>query len=412
VIKNKEIHDVDICISGVSLVELNESLSLNYGSIQNKKFIPGNPSARKFQDVLKLFIQDYEIDITNPRSKNYNEVGTFNDDVIYRDFTINTLYYDIQKRLLIDETGKGMSDIQQKIIRTPIQPIITLRQSPIRAFRVFKFLSKFEGFTIHKDLHDCLLLDEVKFLLKTISPEIIKSEFNNIIKGPFSTISFPLFCEYNFLPSVFPLDNNENWNIVNISVNYFQRAVNIIKDNEFIEADRDIFLYSSIFLPFSINYQELPFTKYKMREEWKLSNQIIDNIILLLNSWKIFSDCAQAIFNSREYSTLHLVKILRKLKDKWIILLEFSKLSDSVNSTDDYLQKYLLFHSTIKQKFIDNTPIWKVKPLILAKDLKEKFNLNNKEISDTIDLILEWQVNNPQKSVEDCEGWLKQILNK
>ena len=60
-----------------------------------------------------------------------------------RDFTINSMYQDIESGKVFDPTGFGINDIESKILRTPVPPEITIKNDPRRIFRAIKLASQF-----------------------------------------------------------------------------------------------------------------------------------------------------------------------------------------------------------------------------------------------------------------------------
>ncbi len=71
-----------------------------------------------------------------------NDWGSAEEDVLRRDFTINGLFYDPQKELLLDYVG-GYLDSQKRILRTIGNPEIRFRQDPVRMIRLIKFRARF-----------------------------------------------------------------------------------------------------------------------------------------------------------------------------------------------------------------------------------------------------------------------------
>lgn len=67
------------------------------------------------------------------------EPTSLNKDIYARDFTINTLLYEPKEEKILDLTGFGISDIKNKILRTPIDPMKTLGHSPKRVLRGLRF---------------------------------------------------------------------------------------------------------------------------------------------------------------------------------------------------------------------------------------------------------------------------------
>jgi len=116
----------------------------------NKK---GQPKFAKFRKygTFQVKMDDEEVELVNPRKETYiyeshkpNKVeeGTFLDDAMRRDFTLNTLFLGIQRddwMDVIDLTGRGVDDLKDGILKTPLDPDITFVEDPSRLFRLARF---------------------------------------------------------------------------------------------------------------------------------------------------------------------------------------------------------------------------------------------------------------------------------
>jgi poly(A) polymerase len=100
------------------------------------------------------------------------------DDVMRRDFTINTLLEELHTGEIFDLTHTGMADIEAKIIRTPTEPDTTFYDDPLRMLRAIRFAVRF-GFTIEPSTWDAIVRDAPR--LNIISKERIRDEFVKII---------------------------------------------------------------------------------------------------------------------------------------------------------------------------------------------------------------------------------------
>jgi tRNA nucleotidyltransferase (CCA-adding enzyme) len=71
------------------------------------------------------------------------KIGTPLEDALRRDLTINSLFYNINKKEVEDFTGKGIEDLKHGIIRTPLDPLQTFLDDPLRILRTIRFATRF-----------------------------------------------------------------------------------------------------------------------------------------------------------------------------------------------------------------------------------------------------------------------------
>jgi poly(A) polymerase len=72
-----------------------------------------------------------------------NVFGEAHEDAIRRDFTINALFYDLDRRQVLDWCG-GMEDIAKRTIRTIREPSVRFREDPVRILRAIKFAARLD----------------------------------------------------------------------------------------------------------------------------------------------------------------------------------------------------------------------------------------------------------------------------
>ncbi|MCP4483747.1 MAG: CCA tRNA nucleotidyltransferase [Flavobacteriaceae bacterium] len=71
-------------------------------------------------------------------------MGTPKEDAFRRDFTVNSLFFNINTEKIEDFTSKGLEDMQNKIMRTPLDPYQTFIDDPLRILRGFRFASRLD----------------------------------------------------------------------------------------------------------------------------------------------------------------------------------------------------------------------------------------------------------------------------
>lgn len=157
---------------------------------------------------------DYEgmnIEFVGARKESYDrntrkpivEDGTYLDDISRRDFTINTLAVSLNKKdfgKLID-TFNGLEDIQLKLIKTPLDPLKTFDDDPLRIMRAFRFASQL-GFTVDASIMKAA--NEMRNRLAIVSQERITDEFLKILSSTKPSIGLKLLFDSGVLEIVFP----------------------------------------------------------------------------------------------------------------------------------------------------------------------------------------------------------------
>ena len=108
------------------------------------------------------------------------ELGSFEDDMVRRDFTVNALCK-TEEGQLVDLFG-GLKDLEDRILRTPLDPMVTLMDDPLRLLRALRF-SVTKDFKICEELSNAMKqLDLLDKLQKVVSLERIREEVTKMMK--------------------------------------------------------------------------------------------------------------------------------------------------------------------------------------------------------------------------------------
>lgn len=129
-----------------------------------------------------------------------NEFGTFKEDAARRDFTINSLFFDLRNESIIDYTG-GYDDIQEKIVRIIGDENTSLPEDPVRMLRAVKFASIL-NFHIHENLERGIRRHK-KLIQKASAPRL-HEEYNKIFRTGHTWDIFRKMAELGLFDALFP----------------------------------------------------------------------------------------------------------------------------------------------------------------------------------------------------------------
>ncbi|KAG1841321.1 hypothetical protein DFJ58DRAFT_732495 [Suillus subalutaceus] len=212
-------NDIDICLAdmmGVTFAEgfvafLSEQKHLHVHRIAK---IESNPNQSKHLETARTTLLGMDLDFVNLRSEEYAEdsriptevkFGTPLEDALRRDLTINTLFYNVHTRSVEDFTEKGLEDLQNGIIRTPLPPRETFLDDPLRVIRCIRFASRF-GFEIESDLQQAAQLEIIQdSLAQKISRERVGEELDKMMKGQDPLRSIRIINDLKLYKCIYPI---------------------------------------------------------------------------------------------------------------------------------------------------------------------------------------------------------------
>ena len=154
---------------------------------------------------------DLDLEFVGARKESYNQSsrkphvapGSLSDDQKRRDFTINALAISLQEKNFGDliDPFDGFSDLNAKIIRTPLDADITFSDDPLRMFRAIRFAAQL-GFSIEKESYEAIKRNAHR--IDILSGERIIAEVNKMILTKRPSKGFRMMFDTGLLQRFFP----------------------------------------------------------------------------------------------------------------------------------------------------------------------------------------------------------------
>lgn len=157
----------------------------------------------KYKDTDLEFVGARKESYSEDSRKPHVEDGTLEDDQKRRDFTINTLAISMNKENfgeLIDPFN-GVEDLNNKIIKTPLEPNVTYSDDPLRMMRAIRFAAQLE-FEIEKKSFQAIIDNAER--INIVSFERVMDEFQKIMMTDKPSVGLLLLEQSGLMQHILP----------------------------------------------------------------------------------------------------------------------------------------------------------------------------------------------------------------
>jgi len=228
-VRKKESNDIDIVVN------------LPNGGIKLAKFLAKKLNLREpviFHrfGTAQLVINEVEVEFVMSRKEFYTlrsrnpkvEFGSLKDDVFRRDFTINSMLFNVTNNELLDLTGRGFCDINKEIIDTTSDPDSIFEEDSLRMLRAIRFSVKL-NYKIVDRVQEAI--ERNAHNIKFISNERIRDELVKMFKTDSPVSAIRLLVDCNLMKHVIP----EVVNLIDIEQNkshdndVFEHTIDVVQ---------------------------------------------------------------------------------------------------------------------------------------------------------------------------------------
>jgi tRNA nucleotidyltransferase/poly(A) polymerase len=239
-------------------------------------------------------IATFREDVSKGRNPEVKLGVTIEDDVKRRDLTYNSLFYDLDKREIVDLVG-GKSDLESGITRMVGDPIERFDEDSLRILRAFRFSSRYEH-PLHKDTEAAIAkrkqlenIDPETGEMKRISQERVWEEVKKAWKQA-KDFNFYLnfFTKFDMWDQVFPGSNINT---------------DLIKSSDFVV------VIANLFKNEPLNRLEL-----KLVQDYKIESDTAKKVMFLLSFSTLTPETAFEMFKKKEQCFITDATILEWIK--------------------------------------------------------------------------------------------------
>ncbi|UPQ97822.1 mitochondrial CCA tRNA nucleotidyltransferase [Chloropicon primus] len=440
--------DIDIALDTMSGEEfanhLNEYLTSHGEQRANVAVIRSNPDQSKHLETAKVKYQGIEIDFVNLRSESYAstsripeiEFGTAEEDAVRRDFTINALFYNIGQGNVEDLTGKGLEDLRNKLIRTPLPALQTFTDDPLRVLRAVRFSSRL-NFDLHEELVEAASSSEVKAALQTkVSRERISTEFEAMMEGPDPKLALKLIRSFGLLDVILDIPEKMKGEL---PPGYAEPCISCgilmahLLAGEGNKSTKRIGILSALLLPLRDFWTEGEKKNKRMClpehvVSVSLKKKKVSNLVGCLQ--KGAGDILSVSGDIRDTSSISqetkvkLGMAIKSTKELWKLAIMVSYVMGlpcgrslgkedkspavACGDSDGSLEKSLTYATKVEEVAVSLKidKAWQMKPLVNGKDLINLLNAKGPVIGKAVQEMTKWQLAHPDGSAEDCKEYL------
>jgi len=444
--KEGEDMDIDIALDDMMGQDFAQYVSQYYEEHgeEKKKFgvIKANPDQSKHLETATINIKGTWIDFVNLRTETYSadsripeiQFGTPEQDALRRDFTINSLFYNINEDKIEDFTQRGLEDLKNGIVDTPLAASETFADDPLRVMRAVRFTSRFR-FKMQEQVITAASDSEIHEALgEKVSKERIYIELSKALMGahPFESLSLAHAC--GLMPVIFKTPNHsiEELKTANQQNERFDKAIEVAEEVHEVakllkfshgeslypakgtKEAQLIYSLCSALLPYhDLQFQVKPkklegWPAWILRHSLKAPNHVIQDTLLILTQ----PEKTLALVHQDPKNMLIQGLFLRETGQLWkmriLIAIVQGVVADPSITKEDrtkaVFDTFMVYNTFIQEN--DMEALIDMKPILNGNEVRQLLGVSGAEIKKTLDKVIEWQILNRKGTKEECKQYL------
>ncbi|CAK4705381.1 unnamed protein product [Aphanomyces euteiches] len=354
-----------------------------------------NAEQSKHLSCAAIKLLGHELDFVHLRNESYSDptsriptlsetLATPKEDAMRRDITINALFYNLSTRSIEDFTGKGLIDLDRGVIRTPLAPMETFLDDPLRVLRAVRFAAQYD-FKLDSALRQAIQSERVQeALTKKVTRERIGIEVRKMLSGANPHQAITLLNQARLEAIVFPFMSAPE--------------VPVVDDDMLVEAALSYIRQSQ-----EMDNQANKRVTDAIKNELKWSKVESKHVADLLDAFNRF------------------IFLVSARPDNQVLAIHLAMWCRSVHGSRFDQAMPMLGHvanpsapaASSKVEELRKSSWAKIEPIKIMMDARELNSLlkgSKWNLSHMIELVAVWEWMNPEKSLEDERVFIQKVL--
>eukprot|EP00246_Nothoceros_aenigmaticus_P010899 TRINITY_DN2787_c0_g1_i1.p1 TRINITY_DN2787_c0_g1~~TRINITY_DN2787_c0_g1_i1.p1 ORF type:complete len:367 (-),score=55.66 TRINITY_DN2787_c0_g1_i1:630-1730(-) len=357
-----------------------------------------------------------------------------------------------------DLTKRGIEDLNDGIIATPLPPLSTFLDDPLRVLRAVRFGARF-NYRLSEELKIAAASEDVKLALShKVSRERIGTEIDLMLKGNRPIEAMSQLANLQLFPCIFaaplktdPLISEDFGRVCVDHMDELSQVLMGFGSSKLNSLQQRICFLSALLFPLrhivshDTKGKSIPVSTTIIRESLKLKVKDADEVDALHKAAESFRDVAHLLCPAlkmneeiwldkerKEYDAyspalkrISAGVLLREIKELWRpALLLTSLLYNGPNSNASHsslldskkraarIQLCLDVEQEILDMGLDN--VWQVKPVLGGSEVMRLLGLQTggPQVKEWMDRVIKWQLAHPDGTQEDCKDWFQEENSK
>ena len=393
--------DYDITLEGCSgsefskaFIEYLESIGISEHSCIE------NPSQSKHLSTCKVCISGkIWVDFCGLRSEKYHDdsripeisVGTPFQDAQRRDFTINTLFYNICTQE-VEDYFNGKEDLKNGILKTPIDTFVSFKEDPLRILRCLRFGARFD--LKYDDTIFPAIKNASEAFIHKVTPERAAIDIQKALEGPNPLRYIREIIDVGFFDIVFDrhneisLDHEETYKRLSFAIPKLGQTLRLASILAAIYAPE----YGKGYVDSKKYGKRVDHIERDITRVLRMPSKITDESRALLAA-------AHSLQGITEVSQLKIGHAIREGGEYWMIsaclLFNEEKYKFIVDEVIPYAKEHNLCE------------VWAMKPIMNGNQLSELHNIKGSQLKVIQSELIDWQLLHLDSTVDDYIEYVK-----